>query len=232
MEAAEQANFIKNNLGPDFAKAKIKTKIILYDHNADRPDYPVTILKDTQANKYADGSAFHLYGGKIEALSEVHKAFPDKNLYFTEQWVGAPGNMEKDMRFAIKELIIGATRNWCRNVLEWNLAADPHQNPHTPGGCSECLGAVTINGDQVTRNPAYYIIAHAAKFVRPGSKRIESNYIADLPNVAFSTLSGQTVLIVYNDSATVKKFIMKSGDRVFQGSLNAGATGTYVFKSF
>jgi len=229
MEAPEQANFIKNNLGPDFKSAKIKTKIILYDHNADRPDYPLDILKDTKAAAYVDGSAFHLYGGKIEALTPVHNAHPNKNLYFTEEWVGQPGNLKKDMQFHIRDIIIGATRNWCRNVIEWNLAADPHQNPHTPGGCSECLGAVTIDGDQVSRNPAYYIVAHAAKFVRPGSHRIASNYLDDLPNVAFSTPAGKTVLIVYNDSSAQKKFMIKSGNRSFHGSLNPGATGTYVF---
>lgn len=229
MEADEQGNFIKNNLGPDFKAANIKTKIILYDHNADRPDYPITILNDPRAAVYVDGSAFHLYGGKIEALSEVHNAHPDKNLYFTEEWVGAPGNMKKDMQFHMRDIIIGATRNWCKNVIEWNLAADPHQEPHTPGGCSECLGAVTINGNDVNRNPAYYIVAHAAKFVRPGSKRIESNYLTDLPNVAFSTPAGQIVLIVYNDSAASKKFVIKSGSRMLEADLNPGATGTWVF---
>ncbi len=229
MEADEQANFIKNNLGPDFKAAKIKARVILYDHNADRPDYPITILNDPKASVYVDGSAFHLYGGKIEALSEVHNAHPDKNLYFTEEWVGAPGNLKKDMQFHSRDIIIGATRNWCKNVIEWNLAADPHQLPHTPGGCTECLGAVTINGDQVARNPAYYIVAQAAKFVRPGSKRIESNYLTDLPNVAFLTPAGQTVVIVYNDSAASKKFVIKSGNKLFQGTLNSGATGTWVF---
>lgn len=229
MEASEQADFIKNNLGPDFEAAKIKTKIILYDHNADRPDYPISILNDPKASVYADGSAFHLYGGKIEALSGVHNAHPDKNLYFTEEWVGAPGNLKKDMQFHIRDIIIGATRNWCRNVIEWNLAADPHQNPHTPGGCTECLGAITVDSNQVTHNSAYYIVAHAAKFVRPGSKRIESNYLSDLPNVAFLTPAGQTVLIVYNDASVSKEFVIKSGGKSFQGSLNPGATGTYVF---
>jgi glucosylceramidase len=135
MEAPEEAAFIKNNLGPDLQAAGLKTKIILYDHNADRPDYPISILNDPEAKKYVDGSAFHLYGGKIEALSAVHDAYPDKNLYFTEEWVGAPGNLKEDIHFHIKDLIIGATRNWCKNVLEWNLAADQNQQPHTPGGC-------------------------------------------------------------------------------------------------
>jgi glucosylceramidase len=229
MEAAEQANFIKNNLGPDFRAAKIKTKIILYDHNADRPDYPITILNDPEAKKYVDGSAFHLYGGKIEALSEVHNAHPDKNLYFTEEWVGAPGNLKENMRFHIKDLIIGAPRNWSRNVIEWNLAADQNQEPHTPGGCDRCLGAITINGDKVTRNSAYYIIAHASKFVSHGSKRIASNYFDELPNVAFLTPAGKIVLIVYNDAKATQTFNIKLNNKQVSSVLNPGATGTFVF---
>lgn len=229
MEAVEQAVFIKNNLGPDFRGAKIKTKIILYDHNADRPDYPITILNDPEAKKYVDGSAFHLYGGKIEALSEVHNAHPDKNLYFTEEWVGAPGNLKENMRFHIKDLIIGAPRNWSRNVIEWNLAADQNQEPHTPGGCDRCLGAITINGNNITRNSAYYIIAHASKFVSPGSKRIASNYFDELPNVAFLTPAGKVVLIVYNDAKVAQTFNIKLNNKQVSSVLNPGATGTFVF---
>src|SRR5205085_1632578 len=69
MQPDEQANFIKTALGPAFASAGITTKIFLYDHNADRPDYPTTILNDPDAAKYVDGSAFHLYGGSIDALA-------------------------------------------------------------------------------------------------------------------------------------------------------------------
>jgi glucosylceramidase len=229
MEAPEQADFIKSNLGPDFEAAGIKTKIQLYDHNADRPDYPISIMNDPAAKKYVDGSAFHLYGGKIEALSDVHKAHPDKNLYFTEEWVGAPGNLKEDMRFHVRDIVIGASRNWCRNVIEWNLAANSKQLPHTPGGCDQCLGAVTIDGDKVTRNPAYYIIAHVAKFVRPGSKRIASNYLTDLPNVVFQTPNGKTVLIVFNDSKTTQTFNIKYNGKTVSSALNPAATGTFVF---
>ena len=229
MEAPEQAEFIANNLGPALASAKLKTKIILYDHNADRPDYPITILDNKNAAKYVDGSAFHLYGGKIDALSTVHDAYPDKNLYFTEQWVGSPGDLKAELKFHIKEIIIGATRNWSRNVIEWNLASDQNQEPHTPGGCTRCLGAVTILGDSIVRNPAYYIIAHAAKFVRPGSKRIASNLPANLPNVAFINPDGKIVLIVYNDDKTPQTFNIKYGEKSVSSSLNPGAVATYTW---
>ncbi|MDB5086521.1 MAG: glucosylceramidase [Mucilaginibacter sp.] len=227
MEAPEQADFIANNLGPALAAAKLKTKIILYDHNADRPDYPISILDNKNAAKYVDGSAFHLYGGKIDALSTVHDSHPDKNLYFTEQWVGSPGKLKAEINFHIKEIIIGATRNWSRNVIEWNLASDQNQEPHTPGGCTRCLGAVTVTGDSIVRNPAYYIIAHAAKFVRPGSKRIASNLPANLPNVAFINPDGKIVLIVYNDDKTPQTFNIKYGEKAITSSLNPGAVATY-----
>jgi len=230
MEAPEQADFIIKALGPALKKAMLKTKIVLYDHNADRPDYPISILDNKEAAKYIDGSAFHLYGGKIDTLTSVHNAHPDKNLYFTEQWVGAPGNLKNELKFHIKELIIGAPRNWCRNVLEWNMASDQNQEPHTPGGCDRCLGAITITKDKVTRNPAYYIIAQAAKFVRPGSKRVESNLLPQLPNVAFVTPKGETVVIVYNNGDAKESFNIRSGMKMVSSSLNAGAVGTYVLK--
>ena len=229
MPALEQSLFIKQSLGPLFASSGIKTKIIVYDHNADKPDYPLTILNDPDAAKYVDGSAFHLYGGKIEALTPVHEAHPDKNLYFTEQWVGAPGNLAGDLAWHVRTLIIGGTRNWCRNVLEWNLAADPKNNPHTPGGCTECLGAVTIDGNKVTRNPAYYIIAHAAKLVRPGSVRIGSNTSDALPNVAFLTPDGKKVLIVQNNSGTRKNFNIEFKRKTVSVALDKDAVGTYIW---
>ncbi|GAB4017801.1 glycoside hydrolase family 30 beta sandwich domain-containing protein [Spirosoma migulaei] len=229
MLPSEQALFIKKSLGPAFKAAKIKTKVILYDHNADRPDYPITVLNDPEARQYIDGSAFHLYGGPISALSEVHKAYPDKNLYFTEQWIGAPGNLKGDLVWHVRELIIGATRNWSRTVLQWNLAADPKQNPHTPGGCDQCLGALTIDGNTVKRNPAYYNVAVASKFVRPGSVRIASDEIKNLPNVAFKTPDGHIVLIVLNDSPSAQKFSIAYQGKQASATLPTGAVGTYVW---
>jgi glucosylceramidase len=226
----QQARFIGQHLGPAFRMAGIQTKIIVYDHNADRPDYPITVLSDSLANPFIDGSAFHLYGGQIEALSEVHRAFPDKHLYFTEQWVGAPGNLEGDIAWHVKNLLIGAPRNWAKTVLEWNLSSNPELTPHTDrGGCDRCLGAITIDGDAVTRNPAYYVIAHASKFVDPGSHRIGSTLPKDLPNVAFLRADGKQVLIVQNESKATKQVEIRSGNQHFKASLPAGATGTWLW---
>ncbi|HNX83085.1 MAG: glucosylceramidase [Bacteroidales bacterium] len=229
MTAADQALFIRQSLGPAFAAAGIKTKIIIYDHNADRTDYPLAVLNDAGARQYIDGSAFHLYGGSIDALTAVHDAFPAKNLYFTEQWVGGPGNLAEDLKWHVENLIIGATRNWCRNVIEWNLASDPSYDPHTEGGCDRCLGTVTLSGNNVTRNPAYYILAHASRHVRPGSVRVSTNTLGNLPNVAFQTPGGSKVLIVVNTTPDKRSFNVKFRGNTLPLSLDGGAVGTWIW---
>jgi glucosylceramidase len=231
MPAPDQAEFIKSNFGPALKKAGLNTKIILYDHNADRPDYPITILNDAAANKYVDGSGFHLYGGKIEALSEVHDAYPDKNIYFTEQMVvERPEEQGINIVSPVRRLIIGATRNWSKNVLLWNLAADPENKPFTDrGGCPMCQGAVTIAKDSVGRNVAYYAIAHASKFVRPGSVRIASTAIQDLSNVAFKTPAGKKVLIVANSGDGAKTFNIRFDGKIVTATLDKGAVATYIW---
>ena len=230
MEPTHQALFIKDHLGPAFESENIETKIIIWDHNANNPWYATSILEDPEANPYIDGSAFHLYSGTIDNLSIVRNLHPDKNLYFTEQWVGVNSEFGDNLLWHIRELIVGATRNWCKTVLEWNLSSNSRLEPHTPGGCTECLGGITIDGDNVKRNVGYYIIGHASKFVRPGSHRIASNYSEELPNVAFKTPEGKIVVIVVNNSRIDKSFNIKTPGDSVSTSLSAGAVGTYVWK--
>jgi glucosylceramidase len=229
MTAREQAEFIKNHLGPEFKKAGIKTKIIIYDHNCDKPEYPLEVLSDAGAAAFIDGSAFHLYAGEINALTAVHDAHPDKNVYFTEQYTSTKGTFAGDLGWHIKNLIIGAVRNWSRTVLEWNLASDGEFKPFTAGGCSVCKGALTIDGNAITRNASYYIIAHAAKFVPPGSIRIESNIAGNIDNVAFRTPNGKIVLIAQNDGLKAVNFNIKFKNRSAPVTLPAGGVGTFVW---
>ncbi|HKK46151.1 MAG TPA: glycoside hydrolase family 30 beta sandwich domain-containing protein [Balneolaceae bacterium] len=228
MKPGEEQDFVKNFLGPAFEDAGLETKIIIYDHNADNPDYPLTVLADSVSRKYIAGSAFHLYGGDISALSRVHDAYPDKNIYFTEQYTSSESSFSSDLRWHMKNLIIGAMRNWSKNVLEWNLASDPNYEPHTPGGCSTCKGALTI-GSNVTRNVSYYIVASASKFVRPGSERIASNFVSNLQNVAFKTPEGKKVLIVLNAGDKKQTFDIRFKGEVVTTVLSKGAVGTYVW---
>jgi glucosylceramidase len=229
MPATAQAAFIKNNLGPAFQAAGITTKIVIYDHNCDDPGYATTILSDGAAGAFVDGSAFHLYAGNISALTQLHNAYPSKNIYFTEQYTATTSPFGADLKWHMTNVIIGSMNNWSRNALEWNLANDDSFGPHTPGGCTTCKGALTINGTSVSRNVGYYIIAHASKFVPAGSLRITSNPISNSPNVAFTTPSGKKVLIVVNNGTNTNAFNIRFKGKWVTTYLSPGSAGTYVW---
>ncbi|KAA3440208.1 glycoside hydrolase family 30 protein [Rufibacter hautae] len=237
MSALDQRSFVKNNIGPALRATNMETKIILYDHNLDHPEYPISIMDDPLTKQYVDGSAFHLYAGNVTAMTTVHNAHPDKNVYFTEQWVGAPGNFSEDLKWHMTNVIIGTMRNWSKNALEWNLTADQNNRPFTEGGCNTCLPAVTVNGNNATRNVAYYIIAHASKFVRPGSIRVKTTLLNaqntemfnTLQHVAFKNPAGKKVLLVLNETGADQTFNIRYRGQIVSTTLRGGATGTYVW---
>ncbi len=252
----EQADFIKNYLGPKFRKHQLDTKIIIFDHNTDRPDYPLSILQDSLASQYVYGSAFHNYRGNMETMTMVHRARPDKHIFFTEQMVTEkPNDGIIDIVNPVNRLILQGMNNWSRNVILWNLAADPNNDPHTDnGGCSMCQGALTIAGNTISRNLAYYTIAHASKFVRPGAIRVHTTQPTDpsvylyadeqrdqvnrvwesensplLPNVAFKTPDKKVVLIVSNTSSDHHSVKIQYDGEYAVLPLEPGSVGTFVW---
>ena len=199
MTAVEQNVFIKNHLGPAFKKQGIQTEIVIWDHNADHPNYPIEILNDTITKSFVSAAAFHLYLGHESALSKVHEAYPDKKIYFTEQWTGAKGNFAGDFMWHLQHIVIGTMTHWSSLVLEWNLANDPSYGPHTPGGCTECLGALTIDGSDLKRNVSYYIIGQVAPFIPAGSARIQTTSSnTQIQSIGFKRPDGKKVLVALN----------------------------------
>jgi glucosylceramidase len=199
MTAVEQNAFIKNHLGPAFKKQGIQTEIVIWDHNADNPNYPIQILNDSLTKSFISAAAFHLYLGHESALSKLHQAHPDKKIYFTEQWTGAKGNFAGDFMWHMEHIVIGTMSNWSSMVLEWNLANDPTYGPHTPGGCTECLGALTIAGSDLKRNVSYYIIGQVAPFIPAGSARIQTTSSNNqIQSIGFKRPDGKKVLVALN----------------------------------
>ncbi len=230
MLASEQNLFIKNHLGPAIQKAGLKTKIIVYDHNCDKPEYPLEILNDAITRQFVAGSAFHLYNGDISALGLVRKAHPDKDVYFTEQWTGAKGDFAGDFNWHIKNVIMGALNNDAKTALEWNLANDPNWEPHTPGGCTECKGALTIDKNgQILRNQAYYIIAQASKFIPTESKRIEiSNLPKGVNGVAVQRPDKKVVVILQNETQNTINTSVGLGGKYWNLELKKESTVTIL----
>jgi glucosylceramidase len=228
-----RADVIGKHMGPRFASAGIKTLIWDWDHNWDLPQQPLDVLADTTARKYVQGVAWHCYGGEVSAQGAVHDAHPDKDAYFTEcsggEW--SP-KFDENLKWTVNTLVIGATRNWARGVLLWNLALDEGFGPHL-GGCGNCRGVVTINSKTggYARNVEYYALAHASKFVRPGAHRIASESSdSTLSSVAFRNADdGSKVLIVVNLAARAQTFAVRSRSSTFSYALPSTSVATFVW---
>lgn len=222
MNSTEQKNFINNNLGPALMNAGFGyVKIIAFDHNCDNTAYPTDVLNNSS---YVDGAAFHLYAGNISAMTTVRNN-TGKNVYFTEQYVGGPGNFGGDFGWHMQNVVIGSMNNWSKTTLEWNLATNTSYGPHTSGGCSNCMGAITITGSgSYTRNSPYYIIGQISKFVKNGAVRIgSSSSNGSLSASAFKNNDGSVVLVVYNSSSSALSTKIVSGSNAFTYSIPGNA---------
>lgn len=229
MAAADQARFVRDHLGPALRGADLATRLIIFDHNWDLWQYPMTVLADPEAAAYVDGVAFHCYGGSVGNQSLVHDAFPDKGIWFTEcsggDWSpGFAGNLSWNTR----NLGIGNIRNWGNSLLLWNLALDEQAGPQN-GGCGDCRGVVTVNSatGEVAYNVEYYVLGHFSKLVDPGAVRIESTAYSERQpeNVAFRNPDGSLVLVVHATRAAT--FSVAWRDRQFSYALPEGAVVSF-----
>jgi glucosylceramidase len=224
MQPEEQRDFIRDYLGPKFASSGINTKIIIYDHNWDRPDYGITILDDQAARAYITGTAFHAYAGNVSAMNSVHSAHPDKGLYFTEiSGGGWATDFSANLMWFTENIFIGTTRYWSKVALLWNLALNQYDGPQN-NGCGDCRGVITITDGTgaVTKNEEYYAIAHFSKFVRPGAVKVSLTIPPTLYNVsgvAFLNPDGAKALILCNSGTDDKVFSVKQAGKYFSYSI-------------
>lgn len=234
MSAAEQLVFIRDHLGPAFDQEGLDTKVIVYDHNWDEIVYPLEILNDTLAKRFVWGTAFHCYGGRVEAMSQLREAHPDKGIYFTEcsggEWAT---NFGDNLAWNMENLFVGATRNWAKTVLLWNLALDEKNGPQN-GGCTDCRGVVTVHTNgTIARNVEYYLLGHMARFVRPGACRVEtpSTRHEGISQVAFQNQDQSLVLVLYNHLESSQEIeVLVPGEKAFQYIVPAGSLLTFSWE--
>jgi glucosylceramidase len=229
LSAAQRARIIGDHVGPEFARSGIRTKILDWDHNWDKPEQPLDVLADSVANRYVAGVAWHCYAGDVSAQTRVRDAYPGKDVFFTECSAGNwSGSWADSWSWTLRTLVIGAPRNWARGVLLWNLALDETHGPHL-GGCGDCRGVVRIDSKTgtITRNPEYYALGQASRFVRPGAWRIAATDAPGIDTVAYTNPDGARVLIAFNAAAEARDLTVTAEGRRFAYRLAPRAAATF-----
>ena len=239
----EQRDFIKTALGPKFREAGINTKIYAFDHNynydnlPEQQSYPTKIYADADASQYIAGAAYHNYGGNVEELNSIHKAYPDKELVFTESTAGDwndGANLQKRLVNDMEQITLGTVNRWSRGAIIWNLMLDAKRGPNRPGGCTTGFGAVDISDDYKTirRNSFYYIMAHMSTAVKPGAVRIgTSGYSpAGLTYSAFRNPDNSYALVLSNSKSEDIKATVDDGNRHFPVTVPANGIVSLSWK--
>jgi glucosylceramidase len=203
VNSPDRAIIIGRHVGPTFRAHGLKAQILDYDHNWDNPEMPLAVLGDPVARGFIAGVAWHCYEGDVPAQSPVHDAYPDKDAWETEcsggEW--SP-KFAETLGWMTDKLIIGASNNWSRGSLLWNLALDPQHGPHH-GGCADCRGVVTIDPatGAIARNVEYYVLGHASRFVLPGAYRVAAVRRGNgIEAAAFLNPDGSRALILHRNS--------------------------------
>ncbi|MFL6057048.1 MAG: glycoside hydrolase family 30 beta sandwich domain-containing protein, partial [Actinoallomurus sp.] len=181
------------------------------------------------------GTAFHCYYGDPARQSQLHDAYPAKDVYFTEcsgsQSQNPATTFPDTLHWKTAELTVGAMRNWAKTVITWNLALDPSGGPHN-GGCGTCFGVVTVDPATGKATPTgdYYALGHASRFVRPGAVRIGSSVAGTIATSAFRNIDGTIAIIAVNDDwgTGSQRFTVRVGAHPFSYTLPAGAVATFT----
>ena len=224
-----EADFVRNNLGPAFAKNNIKTKIWIIDHNYNLWGRAIGELETENVLKYASGVAWHGYVGDVSKMTQVHNAFPDVDQYWTE---GGPDYTDPhyaDNWCTWGKSFSGILRNWSRSLTVWNLSLDEKGKPNI--GPFPCGGLVTVNSstDAVSYSGQYYALGHFSKFVKRGAKRIDSQAVIEgVDHVAFENPDGGKVLIVTNGGGE-RKLAVKCGEKVLELNLAPDSMATLTW---
>jgi glucosylceramidase len=239
----EQRDFIKAALGPALRKAGITAKIWVFDHNfnydkqASQTGYPLKIYEDAEAAQYVDGAAYHAYGGGPAELDAVHRARPDKNLYFTEIAIGAWNySFGGDLMWAAHNIALGTLNRDCKAVMVWNFMLDENNGPKRPGGCSNCYGAVDIrSGDYATldRKSHFYLISHLAKVLHAGSTRIAAmgTLPAQVEATAVENPNGTYGLFLHNGDSVAHAVTIDDGTNTFTLTLPIRSINSAIWRN-
>ncbi|MBW8864030.1 MAG: carbohydrate-binding protein [Verrucomicrobia bacterium] len=231
MDATTQLNLLRNYVLPALAANNLtNTRVLVYDHNWDRPDYPSTVFSDATvlASAQVAGTAWHGYGGTPGAMLASASRYPTKGNYLTEHssgtWVG------DQVRFDFEE-ITHCMRTWAKSYVKWNLAANQNYGPNT-GGCNTCSPLVYVNTSTLALSYGieFYTMGHFSKFVLPGAYRIFSGNASGIVSAAFLNPDGSKALVAFNDTTNSQTFQVQWGNQSFSYTLAsyAGATFTWT----
>ena len=232
LSAAEEADFFRV-LDGKLTAAGLDTSLFAYDHNWDKPEYPLEVLDKTKDIDRVQGAAFHCYGGQPEAEQQVRDT--GERVFFTEcsgTDSDDPANTFADsLKWQTENLVIRSMRSGAETSVLWNMALDKNGGPHFGNCGTKCNGVVEIDGGSVAKNAEFYSLGHVSKFVERGAHRIGSTSedSGGVENVVFENPDGSRAAVVLNSTGSAQTFSVTEAGSSLAYELPAGAVATFTW---
>ena len=241
IELPEIGAFIRDNLGPTFARERVTTRIQLSEVNT-RGGAAVTypeVLEDEAIRKYIAVLPYHGYDGTgYRELAAMHAKYPDIPIWMTE--LCCLRSQAEGLDFAsaggwvdtiISDLEAGASA-W----IHWNAILDEAGGPwlvspihmDADGNSQQSMVVIDRTTHAVTYTALYYYVAHFSKFVRPGATRIEtrSSNPRDIRAISFQNADHTLVTQLVNSRSEPASVQVKWHDQSLVATLPATSITT------
>ena len=218
-------DFIRDYLGPTFARKNVAAQIWLGTMSEDRMSWFRTILDDPETAKYITGIGVQYNGRYIsEALHLVYPQFP---LIETETPCGNGQNSWQDAE---------KTFSYYRQFLEggvqaytlWNLVLDETGLSSWNWKQNSPIIIDTKQGT-VSYTPEFFLMKHFSGFIRPGAVRIK--LAGSWKNaLSFKNADGSVVLVVANigPTAQAESITVQMEGEVVMFSVPAHSFSTFI----
>jgi glucosylceramidase len=236
MDAPTELTVLRDYMLPALTAASLPTKVFVYDHNWDTPDYPSTVLSDPTilASSQVAGTAWHGYGGPPGAQQNVQNQFPTKGAWETEHSGGTFISDQFTDDFVEITLVL---RNAAKSYVKWSLALDQTLGPNLSelndglGGCATCTPIVTVNNSTgaITKDVEFYTLGQYSRFILPGAMRVWSSDTPNIVSAAFVNPDASKVLVAFNNSTSSSTFQVQWGGQNFSYTLPADAAATFTW---
>ena len=215
--AEEERDFVRDHLGPALEAAGLgHLKLLIWDHNRDlMAERARVVFSDPAAARFVWGTGFHWYGeDHFEQVAEVHEAWPDKHLLFTEGCQeGGPHAGSWDLGERYAHSIINDLNRWTEGWLDWNLALDTQGGPNHTGNLCSAPILIDAEEDTLQRQSSYYYLGHFARFLRPGARRVTCNAAeGNLETTAFLNPDGTLAVVLLNRTEAAQAFRLVVND--------------------
>lgn len=231
----QEANFIKNYLGPTLKKFAMEygsdIHIMIHDDQITTIQQRVSMLDDPEVAQYVSGAGLHWYTNFDFFYTNLDKAYQIMNQQRSQQsrfilgteacegylQIGQGpsfGSWSRGESYAHD--IINDLNHHVSGWTDWNLLLDMQGGPNWAKNYVDAPILVDLSKQEFYRQPMFYYLGHFSKFIRPESKLLASESLGPFPleEVSFyvpahDDLPETIVIVVLNRDMTGRNYYVK-----------------------